>query len=128
MKNQIQTNSYKTEKTILFQADNVMLIPCTVSDDGVDEVDGKKIIYAGTPLIAIGSTGSHMDLSKAFTVNTETPNGIAFRDIDVTDGEANAECLTRGAVAMSKFEDSVKAMYNADVLMSLDSKILVVDA
>lgn len=55
---------------------------------GVAEVDGKKIIKAGT----------------VYPANDATAKGVALHDVDVTHGDATAALLVHGFVDSTKLE------------------------
>lgn len=92
-----------------------------VANTGVAEVDGKKIVKAGTPLAGdLTATGT------AFTTcNDGTATVVLLHDIDVTKGNANATALVFGFVDYAKLDSSVKALLTEEAKKAL-SKITFV--
>ena len=114
--------NYTTPKQILFNVQNQMSIGVIVADTGVEAVDGKKIIKAGTP---VGGD------TKVFT-NRSTPvvvtnaaldgakaQGVLLHDVDVTNGNANGTLLIWGFVNLDRLE--VEPV--AEAVTALEGKI-----
>ena len=91
-------------KTILVDEFNSTALSCVVANTGVEAVDGKKIIKAGTPV-----TGDLTDRNTPFTVDAtgENPTGVILHDVDVTDGNANSQVVIFGFIDISKLDDEV---------------------
>lgn len=103
-----QTGFTKTSglsrKTILFDTQLFFALPCIISNEGVAEVGGKKIVKAGTPL-----KGSLVARDTAFTVGKKDDKlvGIAEHDVDVTAGPANGGVIVFGFIDEDKLDASV---------------------
>ena len=97
-------------KTILVDELNSTALSCVVANTGVEEVNGKKIIKAGTPV-----TGDLTDRNTPFTVDTAgtNPTGVILHDVDVTDGNANSQVVIFGFIDISKLEDDVVGLITA---------------
>lgn len=103
--------SATTRKTILVDEMNSTAFSCIVSNTGVTEVDGKKIIKAGTPV-----KGSLVARDTAFQVSAdENAVGIILHDVDVTKGNANSQVVVFGFIDISKLDSDVQAMITSDV-------------
>lgn len=127
----VETREFMTRKEILIGVSTSM--SCIVSNNGVTEVGGKKIIKAGTPV-----SGDLTDRSKAFEVvkpttsqtvtqtaeggtasTTKTAVGIIRHDVDVTKGNANSQVVIFGTVDVSKLDSDVVGMITDDVKTAL---------
>ena len=97
-------------KTILVDEFNSTALSCVVANTGVEAVDGKKIIKAGTPV-----TGDLTDRNTPFTVDKtgENPAGVILHDVDVTDGNANSQVVIFGFIDISKLDDDVVELITA---------------
>ena len=91
-------------KTILVDEFNSTALSCVVANTGVEAVNGKKIIKAGTPV-----TGDLTDRNTPFTVDKTgaNPVGVILHDVDVTDGNANSQVVIFGFIDISKLDDEV---------------------
>lgn len=99
-----ETKSYNTRKTILIDPQNSTALSCMVSDTGVTAgADGKKIVYAGTPVY-----GDKLKRNTPFTVSAPSgqtgakPVGVILHDVDVTNGPANSQFVIFGTIDVSK--------------------------
>lgn len=89
-------------------------VSVNVANTGVSEVDGKKIIKAGTPLAGDLATRA------AFTqCNDGTAVAVLLHDVDVTKGNANATALVFGFVDYTKLDSSVKALLTEEAKKAL---------
>lgn len=109
----IKKESATTRKTILIAPELAFSLSCKVAATGVDAVDGKKIVKAGTPL-----SGNLEERDTAFAVATENEGAsnatcILLHDVDVTDGTANGSAVIFGFVDTTKLEASVVAKLTA---------------
>lgn len=97
-------------KTILVDEFNSTALSCVVANTGVETVNGKKIIKAGTPV-----TGDLTDRNTPFTVDAtgENPAGVILHDVDVTDGNANSQVVIFGFIDISKLDDDVVGLITA---------------
>ena len=87
--------------------------------DAAVEVDGRRVLKAGTPLI-----GSLAERSVPFAVAGGCyADGVLLNDVDVTDGEASGVILTHGSVRLDRLEDSVIELLNDYIKASLSGKI-----
>lgn len=103
----ITKTSGLTRKTILFDTKLFFALPCMISNSGVTESGGKKIVKAGTPLV-----GSLTDRDTPFTVGAKDQAvvGIAEHDVDVTAGPANGGIIIVGIIDEDKLDASVVAL------------------
>lgn len=110
----VKTMQGITRKNILVDEQNSTALSCMVSNTGVQAVEGKKIIKAGTPL-----AGSLTNRNTPFTVAKDTESsgtftsdavGIVLHDVDVTAGNANSQVLIFGFVDVTKLDESVVAL------------------
>ena len=110
----VKTMQGVTRKNILVDEQNSTALSCTVSNEGVEPINGKKIIKAGTPL-----AGSLTNRNTPFTVAKDTQSGDTFtsnavgvvlHDVDVTEGNANSQVLIFGFVDVTKLDSSVVAL------------------
>lgn len=101
-----------TRKTILYDTKLFFALSVKISGTGVDAVDGKKIVKAGTIL-----AGDKNDRDTAFTVATGKTDVIAIleHDVDVTAGEANGSAIFFGFIDESKLDSDVKSKLTSDV-------------
>lgn len=118
-------NGFKIEsatnpKQILFMTNPYAAVGVVVGNTGITaDVNGKKIIKAGTPL-----TGDLSARNTAFSIATTTSNvsnavGVAIHDVDVTDGENNAELLILGFVNLNNLDSSVASLITSEVKTAL---------
>jgi len=85
-------------------------VTVTIDASKVTPVSGKKIVPAGTFLGGVG--GSIMrEGAKAQPLNGEETEGLAFNEVDVTDGDMEVAMLYRGTVGL----DRIPAAPNEDV-------------
>lgn len=97
-------------KTILVDEFNSTALSCVVANTGVEAVNGKKIIKAGTPV-----TGDLTERNTPFTVVKDgtNPTGVILHDVDVTDGNANSQVVIFGFIDISKLDDDVVGLITA---------------
>lgn len=112
-----------TRNTILFSPESAVAVSCQVANTGVEAVDGKKIVKAGTPL-----AGDLTSRGTAFTVATTTGGvsnavGIILHDVDVTSGTKNAQIVIFGFVDLNMVETSVVSAYTEAAKTALAGKI-----
>lgn len=105
-------------KQILFMTNPYAAVGVVVDSTGITAVDGKKIIKAGTPLI-----GDLTDRTTPFKAATSSEGsnvvGVTIHDVDVTEGENNAELLITGYVNLNNLESDVVATITNDVKAAL---------
>lgn len=88
-------------------------IPIIVSSTGVQEVNGKKIVKAGTPLAGnLTARGTAFTVAKDSGEGTKTSDAtvVLLHDVDVTHGNANGTGLVFGFVDLNKLAASVKTL------------------
>ena len=108
--NKIKSQSYGNRKEILIAPELAFSIGCVVSGTGIEAVNGRKIIKAGTPIY-----GDIEARNTAFTISgveNAKPAGILLHDVDVTDGDENATLVLKGQVDLLKLDEDVKALVN----------------
>lgn len=114
----VRKESFSTRKTILVDELNSTAFSIVVDDTGVTDVDGKKILKAGTPL-----KGDLKDRNSAWKKETTSPNGILLHDVDVTglnSGETrNAQVVVFGFIDVTKCESDVQSMLTSTVESAL---------
>lgn len=120
----ITSTDYVSEKQILFCKEGYIGVSVVVGNTGVTAADGKKIIKAGTPL-----AGDLTARGTAFKTATTTSGasdavGVAYRDIDVTDGNANATLMIKGCVNLDALDSTVVTMVDDAVKAALKGNIL----
>lgn len=91
--------------------------------------NGKKIIKAGTP---VGNTtkSALIDRTTVLTTSvtsgsdtqtvTPAPQGIIYRDVDVTDGNAEAVLIVAGAIDVLKVDETTRAKITKPVINALN--------
>lgn len=107
--NKIKSQSYGNRKEILIAPELAFSIGCIVSGAGIDAVNGRKILKAGTP---VGGADVLTNRQAVISKNTEAPVGIVLHDVDVTDGDENATLVLKGQVDLLKLDEDVKALVN----------------
>lgn len=105
--NKIKKQSYGNRKEILIAPELAFSVGCIVSSTGIEAVNGKKILKAGTP---VGGADVLTNRQAVLSQNTENPVGIILHDVDVTNGDENATLVLKGQVDLLKLEDDVKAL------------------
>lgn len=117
--NMVKRNAYGNKKEILIAPELAFSIGCIVGNSGVTAVNGRKIIKAGTPVGGAVSVlvNRQTVLNK---VNDNTAQGIVLHDVDVTEGDANATLVLKGAVDLYKLESDVVTLITSDVKTKLE--------
>lgn len=105
--NKIKKQSYGNRKEILIAPELAFSIGCIVSGTGIEAVNGKKILKAGTP---VGGADVLTNRQAVLSQNTDAPVGIILHDVDVTDGDENATLVLKGQVDLLKLDDDVKTL------------------
>ena len=84
----VKTTKYSNRKEILKVADHFVALKKTfkMNDEAATEVDGRKIIKAGT----------------VYPKNDATAIGMLLYDVDVTEGDADGALLVHGIVDKNK--------------------------
>lgn len=103
----------------------VLVDNTNVTADG----NGRKIIKAGTP---VGNTTKSALLDRTTVVTTSvtsgsdtltvtpTPQGIIYRDVDVTNGNAEAVLIVAGAIDILKVDETTRAKITTPVINALN--------
>lgn len=114
----IHTKSLTNPKQILFNSENKMTVGVQVDKTiaSAVEVDGRKIIKAGTPL-----AGNLLNRGTAFTapvaaaqgVTAKPAVGVLLHDVDVTTSNANGTLLIWGFVNMDRLDTATQALATA---------------
>lgn len=113
-------DTFKTQ--ILFNPNLHQSVGCLIPTSlGVD-VDGRKIVRAGTPLMVnLGNRQANALMAHA----TNPMNGVLAHDVDVTDGTANATAVIFGFINVARVHEDVataittaKANANASKLLT----------
>ena len=104
MAQQISKAKFIEEKDILLAPHQAFTIAVVVGNTGVNAVNGRKILKAGSPVGATASVLETRNTKLALTTSTTAvqAQGVLRHDIDVTDGDANAELIISGVVDSSK--------------------------
>ena len=118
MANMVHKESYGApQKQILIADGTAVTLGAQIGNAGVAEVDGKKIVKAGTPV-----SGDLLDRDTAFVVETTAPTAVVLHDVDVTDGDANGTIISTGHIDKLKLDADVQAMITAGVVTALKAE------
>ena len=107
---------------ILYNVQNQMSVSVLVSKAvKAEEVDGRKIVKAGTPL--------HGDLTNratAFTAAADgsaTAVGVLLHDVDITNGDANGSLLIWGFVNLDRVDETTAKLITETRQTELAGKV-----
>lgn len=91
----VKTTKYSNRKEILKVADHYEALKKTfkMNDEAATEVDGRKIIKAGT----------------VYPKNDATAIGMVLNDVDVTEGDADGALLVHAIVDKNKIPAEISA-------------------
>lgn len=114
-----QTIDFEEDDSILIADQTAVRIGVQVDNTSVTAgSDGRKIIKAGTP-VGNASKSALTDRTTVVTTSvvatssgvtaTPEPQGIIYRDVDVTDSPANAVLIVEGTVDILKIDATVRA-------------------
>lgn len=123
-KSGIRKTDYVSENQILFCKEGYVGVGVVVDTTAgtEDDATGRTIVKAGTPL-----TGDLTARTTAFTKATTGAGsnviGVLYRDLDVTDGDANATLMIAGYVNIDRLDSTVQAMITNDVKTALKGNI-----
>lgn len=122
MAQQISKTKSIEEKDILLAPHQAFTIAVVVNNTGVNATNGRKILKAGSPVGAATSVLATRNTKLSLTTqpNAVQAQGVLRHDIDVTDGEANAELIISGVVDSSKCPE-----IHADIKAALTHIIFV---
>lgn len=107
--NKIKKQSYGNRKEILIAPELAFTIGCIVSGTGIEAVNGRKILKAGTP---VGGVDVLTNRQAVISKNTDAPVGVVLHDVDVTDGDENATLVVKGQVDLLKLDADVVTLVN----------------
>lgn len=106
MAQMISKETYNVSKDILLAPHLAFTISAIVGNTGVsNNAEGRKVIPAGTP---VGGTTSVLTTRSTVLQVTNTNSnganaqGVLLHDVDVTNGNTNAQVVIRGVVDSSK--------------------------
>lgn len=106
MAQMISKETYNVSKDILLAPHLAFTISAIVGNTGVsNNAEGRKVIPAGTP---VGGTTSVLATRSTVLQVTNTGSnganaqGVLLHDVDVTNGNTNAQVVIRGVVDSSK--------------------------
>ena len=106
MAQMVSKETYNVSKDILLAPHLAFTISAIVGSTGVtNNAEGRKVIPAGTPVG--GATSVLATRSTVLQVTNTSQNGanaqgVLLHDVDVTNGNANAQVVIRGVVDSSK--------------------------
>lgn len=107
-KTNIITNEAVSNRQILASVDHQQSVGCVVPASlGVD-VNGVKIVKAGTPLIV-----DFKDLTKEAVDGGTEPNAILLHDVNVSKGANNGTALYHGTVNINRVDTDVQEKLTA---------------
>ena len=107
--NKIRKQSYGNRKEILIAPELAFTIGCIVSGTGIEAVNGRKILKAGTP---VGGADVLTNRQAVISKNTDAPVGVVLHDVDVTNGDENATLVVKGQVDLLKLDADVVTLVN----------------
>lgn len=95
---------------ILFNVQNQMSVGIKLgkTSNAAQDIDGRKIVKAGTPL-----NGDLKARTTAFVKAVDTTNpavGVLLHDVDVTDSDANGTLLIWGFVNLSRLDTTTAGL------------------
>ena len=106
MAQMVSKETYNVSKDILLAPHLAFTISAIVGSTGVtNNAEGRKVIPAGTP---VGGTTSVLATRSTVLQVTNTNSnganaqGVVLHDVDVTNGNTNAQVVIRGVVDSSK--------------------------
>lgn len=118
MANLIKTKKYGApEKQILIAEDSYKVtLGAIVAATGATEVNGRKILKAGTPV-----KGDLKARNTAFVKEATTPNAILLHDVDVTAGANNGTIVVVGCVDLNRLDADAAELITSTVETALPS-------
>lgn len=116
-KDGIRTNKYAAPVQILANVEHQYSVGCRVPKTMGVEVDGRKIVKAGTP-INIDLTNTIQNVKKPTAAGEGTTavsmNAVLLHNVDVTDvkdgGAANGTALIFGFINLNRVESDVNTL------------------
>ena len=108
-----------SDDSILIADQTAVRINVQVDNTGISaDANGKKWLKAGTP---VGNTSKNAltDRTTVLTTVTTAPQGIIYRDVDVTNSPANAVLIVAGTIDMLKIDETTRAKITTDIISAL---------
>lgn len=127
----ITKTSYGNLNQILANVELQASVGCLVPQSMGVDVDGKKIVKAGTPLnIDLTNTSVAVKAPAAAQVDIEGSeivpmNAVLLHDVDVTNGGANGTALYFGIVNLNRLEADVQTSITAAAKIVGKSQLIV---
>ena len=123
-KSGIRKTDYVSENQILFCKEGYVGVGVVVDTTAgtEDDATGRTIVKGGTPLTG-DLTARATAFTKASTGASSNVVGVLYRDLDVTDGDANATLMIAGYVNIDRLDSTVQAMITNDVKTALKGNI-----
>ena len=111
----VKHETYGNRNQILFAVEHQVSMGCVVDASAGVNVNGRKIVKAGTPL-----TGDLNARTTAFTKATgANAVGVLLHDVDVTVAENNGTILLFGFVNTNRIDETTKALITEEVKTAL---------
>ena len=105
------------DKQILIAEDSYKVtLGAVIAATGAVDVDGKKILKAGTPV-----KGDLKARNTAFAKDAEAPNAILLHDVDVTAGANNGTIVVVGCVDLNRLDAEAAELITSAVETALPS-------
>ena len=111
----VQTE-YGTSIDILFNLDPYTARPIMVNNEGIEAVNGKKVVKAGSILDKDGKI-----------VNGATARYVLLKDIDVTYGPKAGAGVYRGTLDKKKIEKNTGVTISEDAMLALKGIIFMTE-
>lgn len=111
----VKHETYGNRNQILFAVEHQVSMGCVVDASAGVNVNGRKIVKAGTPL-----TGDLDARTTAFTKATgANAVGVLLHDVDVTVAENNGTILLFGFVNTNRIDETTRALITSEVKTAL---------
>lgn len=111
----VKHETYGNRNQILFAVEHQVSMGCVVDASAGVNVNGRKIVKAGTPL-----TGDLNARTTAFTKATgANAVGVLLHDVDVTVAENNGTILLFGFVNTNRIDETTRALITSEVKTAL---------
>ena len=111
----VKHETYGNRNQILFAVEHQVSMGCVVDASAGVNVNGRKIVKAGTPL-----TGDLNARTTAFTKATgANAVGVLLHDVDVTVEENNGTILLFGFVNTNRIDETTRALITSEVKTAL---------
>ena len=111
----VKHETYGNINQILFAIEHQVSMGCVVDASAGVNVNGRKIVKAGTPL-----TGDLDARTTAFTKATgANVVGVLLHDVDVTVAENNGTILLFGFVNTNRIDETTRALITSEIKEAL---------